>query len=198
MKRYGEYVDILGVSIDSFDPATNAAIGRGGGDETKNQHIQRALRVRELCSQHDILFKMNTVVCSLNHHEDMNEYVSQLDPYRWKAFQVLVLKGENAGGKHDLRDATKLQVSRAKFDAFCDRHAQQSALIPEPNDVMQNSYLLLDEDLRFLDCSENGKVPSASILEVGVEKALSQAGFDHDMFNQRGGIYEWNRDRSKP
>ena len=45
--------------------------------------------------------------------------------------------------------------------------------------------------LEFLDCSENGKIPSQSILEVGVEKALSQAGFDHDMFHQRGGIYEW-------
>ncbi|KAL7524084.1 hypothetical protein ACHAXR_000427 [Thalassiosira sp. AJA248-18] len=195
MKRYGEFVDILGVSIDSFDPATNAAIGRGSGEETKNQHIQRALQVRELCSRHDILFKMNTVVCNLNHDEDMNEYVSQLDPYRWKAFQVLVLEGENAGGENDLRDAVPMQVSRTKFDAFCERHSNQSMLIPEPNDVMQNSYLLLDEKLRFLDCSENGKVPSQSILEVGVERALSQAGFDEDMFHQRGGIYEWNRDR---
>jgi len=196
MQRYGAYVDIIGVSIDSFDPATNAAIGRGNGEESKNQHISRALQVRDLCSQHDILFKMNTVVCNLNHSEDMNKYVTQLDPYRWKAFQVLVLNGENAGG-HDLRDATQLQVSRDKFDAFCMRHSEQPMLIPEPNDVMQNSYLLLDEELRFLDCSGNGKVPSESILEVGVERALNQAGFDHNMFNQRGGIYEWNRDRSR-
>lgn len=196
MKRYGEYVDILGVSIDSFDPATNAAIGRGNGEESKNQHINRALKVRELCSQHDILFKMNTVVCNLNHDEDMNEYVTQLDPYRWKAFQVLVLEGENAGGENDLRDAKPLQISRDEFDAFCQRHSKQAMLVPEPNDVMQNSYLLLDEELRFLDCSGNGKVPSQSILEVGVERALSQAGFDHDMFHQRGGLYEWTRDRS--
>jgi len=196
MERYGEYVDILGVSIDSFDPATNAAIGRGNGEESKNQHINRALKVRELCSQNDILFKMNTVVCNLNHLEDMNEYVTQLDPYRWKAFQVLVLEGENAGGRNDLRDAKPLQISRDKFDAFCKRHSKQAMLVPEPNDVMQNSYLLLDEELRFLDCSGNGKVPSQSILEVGVERALSQAGFDHDMFRQRGGLYEWTRDRS--
>jgi radical S-adenosyl methionine domain-containing protein 2 len=182
MERFGRYVDILGVSIDSFDPATNAAIGRGDGRESKNQHIERALNVRDLCARHDILFKMNTVVCSLNHREDMNEYVTSLDPYRWKAFQILVLEGENAGGVGDLRDARPLQVSREKFDAFCDRHERQSALIPEPNDVMQNSYLLLDEQLRFLDCSANGKVPSESILEVGVEKALGQAGFDFDMF----------------
>jgi len=195
MNKYGEYVDILGVSVDSFDPATNAAIGRGG-DTDKNQHVTRVLKVREMCEEHDVLFKMNTVVCSLNHEEDMNEYVSKLDPYRWKAFQVLMLKGENAGGKDDLRDARKLQVSKSDFDAFVDRHSEQPALIPEPNDVMQNSYLLLDEELRFLDCSENGKIPSQSILEVGVERALGQAGFDDDMFHQRGGVYKWNREKS--
>ncbi|KAL7512240.1 hypothetical protein ACHAXN_009217, partial [Cyclotella atomus] len=175
MNRFGQYVDILGVSVDSFDPATNALIGRGTGDTTRNQHASRVLKVRELCAQHGILFKMNTVVCSLNHREDMNEYVTKLDPYRWKAFQCLILKGENAGGVGDLNDARHLQVTPEEFDAVIRRHSKQSALIPEPNNVMQNSYLLLDKELRFLDCSENGKIPSQSILEVGVERALSQA-----------------------
>ncbi len=112
-----------------------------------------------------------------------------------KAFQILVRKGEDAGGENDLRDARELQISRDEFDAFIARHSQQSSLIPEPNDVMQNSYLLLDEKLRFLDCSKNGKVPSQSILEVGVEQALSQAGFDDAMFHERGGIFDWTRDR---
>ena len=129
------------------------------------------------------------------HLEDMNQYVTALDPYRWKAFQCLILQGENAGGVGDLNDARHLQVTPEEFDAVIRRHSKQSALIPEPNTVMQNSYLLLDEELRFLDCSENGKIPSQSILEVGVERALSQAGFDDAMFQKRGGIFEWTRDR---
>ena len=59
MERFGPYVDILGVSVDSFDPATNAAIGRGE-DSDRNHHVNRMLRVRDLCAQHEILFKMNT------------------------------------------------------------------------------------------------------------------------------------------
>jgi len=50
MEQYGEYVDILGVSVDSFDPETNALIGRGTGDTTKNQHVSRVLQVRDMCS----------------------------------------------------------------------------------------------------------------------------------------------------
>ena len=193
MDRYGRYVDVLGVSVDSFDPKTNAAIGRGG--DANNQHAARVLQVRDMCAQHGILFKMNTVVCSLNWEEDMSEQVERLDPYRWKVFQVLILEGENSGRGGDLRDATGLRVSRGQFEAFCDRHSGSEALIPESNDVMRNSYLLLDEELRFLDCSGGGKVPSESILKVGVAGALAQAGFDHAMFEQRGGIYNWEREK---
>lgn len=127
----------------------------------------------------------------------MNEYVTALDPYRWKVFQVLILEGENSGRPGELRNANLLQVSREQFDAFIERHVhEQKALIPEPNDVMQNSYLLLDEELRFLDCSGGGKVPSESILDVGVEVALEQAGFDDHMFHKRGGIYDWRRSKN--
>lgn len=195
MNTYAKYVDVLGVSVDSFDSNTNAAIGRGG--DANNQHAARVLKVREMCAIHGVLFKMNTVVCSLNWQEDMNSQVEKLDPYRWKAFQVLILEGENSGRPGDLRDASSLKVSKSQFDAFYDRHSSQKALIPENNDTMQNSYLLLDEEMRFLDCSSGGKIPSESILKVGVGKALKQAGFDYEMFEKRGGIYQWEREKTE-
>ena len=83
-----------------------------------------------------------------------------------------------------------MKVSQNQFDAFCKRHAGQKALIPKSKDVMQNSYLLLDEEMRFLDCSSGGKIPSERILQVGAPRALEQAGFDHAMFEKRGGVYD--------
>ena len=82
---------------------------------------------------------------------------------------------------------------------------------------VQNSYLLLDENTSFLECSQGGKVrwtffpyspmrfegwtlcchsspfhfQGQSILTVVVEKALQQAGFYLTMFHQRGGVYNW-------
>ena len=140
MDMYAKYVDVLGVSVDSFDHDTNAQIGRGG--DANNMHVERMLKVRDLCSKHNVLFKLNTVVNSLNWKEDMNKQIAELDPYRWKVFQVLMLEGENTGGT-DLRDARDLCIGRTEFDAFVNRHLSRKQLIPEPNDVMQNSYLLL-------------------------------------------------------
>lgn len=193
MDEFAPYVDILGISADSFNATTNAAIGRGG--DANNKHAQRVMHVRDMCSKHDVLFKVNTVVNRLNFEEDMNDPIKALDPYRWKVFQVLLLEGENTGGETSIRDARDMVISRAEFDAFCKRHSERPQMIPEPNDVMQNSYLLLDEGLRFLNCAGGGKVPSRSILEVGVEAALMEAGFDQDKFEERGGVFEWRRER---
>lgn len=197
LQDFGYYVDVLGVSIDSFSTETNTRIGRSqvGHDHL---HVSRILQVREWCEEYHIQFKANTVVCKLNWEEDMTTNMKLLDPVRWKVFQVLILEGENAGNG-DLRDARNLIVSKDQYDSFVQRHLPQfsTVLVPESNDVMQNSYLLLDEKLRFLDCSDGGKIPSESILKVGVEKALSQAGFDYEMFHHRGGIFEWERDRTK-
>jgi hypothetical protein len=33
------------------------------------------------------------------------------------------------------------------------------------------------------------------LQEVGVSAALLQAGFDHQKFEDRGGIFEWTRER---
>ncbi len=60
-------------------------------------------------------------------------------------------------------------------------------MIPEDNETMRDSYLLLDEKLRFLDCSGGKKIPSESILDVGVEKAFEKSGFNKEQFDARGG-----------
>jgi len=47
--------------------------------------------------------------------------------------------------------------------------------------------------MRFLDCTGGKKVPSASLLDVGVENAIQHSGFDEAMFLERGGKYVWTK-----
>lgn len=62
---------------------------------------------------------------------------------------------------------------------------------------MRNSYILLDERMRFLDCTTGAKIPSNSILDVGVKSALNHAGFDQKSFILRGGKFLWSKDDTK-
>ncbi|UKZ76773.1 hypothetical protein TrVFT333_004483 [Trichoderma virens FT-333] len=185
LQKHGRNIDILAVSCDSFNEATNIKIGRGSGD-----NVQKLYEIASWCQKYDIKFKLNTVVNKFNHLEDMNDHLNALQPFRWKCFQVLIVTGENDSDK-TLRNAHSLTISDDEFDRFCERHSSQTCLVPEPNRLMAKSYLILDEYMRFLD--RNGQQPSKSILEVGVQQALQAVFWDEEAFVERGGIYDWNK-----
>ncbi|KAL2021349.1 hypothetical protein VTK56DRAFT_7320 [Thermocarpiscus australiensis] len=189
LRDHAGQLDILAVSCDSFDEETNKAIGRGSGDQ-----VATLYKIAGWCKKYGIMFKINTVVNKLNVAEDMNAHIAQLQPFRWKCFQVLIVQGENDSAER-LRNGHKFTISDDEFDAFCERHRGQKCLVPEPNRLMAKSYLILDEYLRFLD--RTGKQPSRPILEVGVEKALESVFWDEDAFLECGGLYEWAKPESE-
>ncbi|XP_049780032.1 radical S-adenosyl methionine domain-containing protein 2-like isoform X1 [Schistocerca cancellata] len=186
-KKYGKYLDILAISCDSFDEETNCNIGRG-----KGTHIKKLMKIRDWCHQYNVAFKINTVVNMENLEEDMSDNIVALRPVRWKVFQCLLLKGENVG-ENALRNAEKFYVTDQQFQNFLERHKNVPVLVPESNQKMQNSYLILDEYMRFLDCTRGDKKPSPSILDIGVKDALNFSGFDEKMFKKRGGVYKWSK-----
>ncbi|KAF8651912.1 hypothetical protein AX16_004557 [Volvariella volvacea WC 439] len=200
LEKYGEYLDIMGVSCESFDDETNELIGRreegrATGASTGGKrvmHKNKVFQIADWCRDRGIMFKLNKVVNRYNWEEDMNDSIEALDPFRWKVFQTLLLEGENIGPKA-LRDAREMVVTKEEFQAFLDRHSTQTCLVPEDNDAMENSYLLLDEHMRFLNCKGGKKVPGRSILDVGVQTALEDAGWETETFIDRGGVFEWQR-----
>eukprot|EP00437_Effrenium_voratum_P009184 CAMPEP_0181428090 /NCGR_PEP_ID=MMETSP1110-20121109/16502_1 /TAXON_ID=174948 /ORGANISM="Symbiodinium sp., Strain CCMP421" /LENGTH=592 /DNA_ID=CAMNT_0023551311 /DNA_START=69 /DNA_END=1847 /DNA_ORIENTATION=- len=187
MESYGEFVDILAISCDSFEEETNVRIGRGTGT-----HLLQLENIKHWCDEFQVPFKINSVINVHNIHEDMSAAITRLQPKRWKVFQCLLIEGENAG-EEALRDAKSLTISQQDFDDFCERHGHLKCLVREDNGQMMNSYLILDEHLRFLNCTGGAKTPSDSIREVSVIKALRAAGFDAEMFEERGGVYDWSK-----
>jgi len=190
-QTYGKYVDIMAVSCDSFNEETNKRIGRGHG-----YNVAPLKQIARWCKEYNVLFKMNTVVCRYNFDEDMVAAVSEIAPFRWKCFQVLVQPGENSGtvDKHGkvtktIRDARPFKISDEEFEAFCEKHKSVSGFVAEPNRLMAASYLILDEYMRFLDKEKDFQ--SKSILEVGVQEALAGVKWDEDVFFERGGEYNW-------
>ncbi|XP_036398484.1 radical S-adenosyl methionine domain-containing protein 2 [Megalops cyprinoides] len=188
-QKYGEYLDILAISCDSFEEDTNKLIGRTQG---RKSHLDNLYKVRNWCTEYKVAFKINSVINTFNVDEDMREHISELCPVRWKVFQCLVIEGENAG-ENALREAERFVISDQQFRDFLDRHSDIGCLVPESNQKMRDSYLILDEYMRFLDCTEGRKDPSKSILDVGVENAIQFSGFDEKMFLKRGGKYTWSK-----
>jgi radical S-adenosyl methionine domain-containing protein 2 len=195
LDKYGRFVDVMGVSCDSFNEDTNELIGRGTGN-----NVQQLFRIRDWCRKLKIKFKLNTVVCKLNWQENMVATIQELQPFRWKCFQVLFVEDENDASTTDTaldkrkRDARDLLITTEQWQSFCERHQHLDAFVPESNDLMASSYLILDEYLCFLDKGKGKEKQSKSILEVGVARALEEVHFDKAAFIRRGGEYDWSKE----
>ncbi|KAL2005907.1 hypothetical protein VTN00DRAFT_10400 [Thermoascus crustaceus] len=159
MFRAGRYIDIIAVSCNSFDEKLSIQIGRGQGN-----HLEQVQEVARPCRKYGVKFKINTVI---------NRY------------NVVVIEDENDSDE-TIRDARRFQITDEGFQRFCDRHSQQACFVPEPNNVMRSSYLMIDEYMRFLN--KGIGEPTESILDVGVDRAIENVYWDQDSFHERSGF----------
>lgn len=134
-RKYSEYLDILAISCDSFVPETLNEIGRGINEGNGQQVLLHLKHIADLCKKYKVLFKLNTVVNSKNYKENMNSNIKELNPYRWKVFQCLLVEGENFG-EDALRNAKEMVVSTEQFEEFIKNH-QENHPVPEDNTNMR-------------------------------------------------------------
>lgn len=178
------YLDWIGISIDSLNDETNLLSGRAViGKRVLNIADYRVLclKVKDLGYR----LKVNTVVHHLNWQEDFSDFIAEIQPERWKVFQVLPIKGQNEG------KVDSFLISELAFQQFIQKHQHFNCLVAESNEAIKGSYLMIDPAGRFFDNSEGRHRYSESILEVGIEQALTQIGVDYGKFLQRGGLYAW-------
>ena len=64
-QEFGEFLDILAISCDSFQEATNMLIGRGEGN-----HLEKLENIHQWCRRYKVLFKINSVINKHNVKED--------------------------------------------------------------------------------------------------------------------------------
>jgi len=180
LKNYGEYIDWIGISIDSQYEHIEKAVGRGFGD-----HVARVRKAVKLVREKypHIKIKINTVVFRYNWEEDMHELIEELNPNRWKVFQIKIMNNVNYHAK-------KLKISRDEFMSFVEKHEDLNP-VWENNDLMTDSYIMIDPLGRFFNDDECINNSRKSILDVGIYKAFKGIRFNHKKFIERGGYYKW-------
>ena len=138
--RLADYLDWVGISIDSSREEVERALGRGCGN-----HVELVRLAVELVHSFDLKLKINTVVTKLNFEEDMVPLIETLSPLRWKVFQCLFVEECNEDCRLDLGTTSE------EFSIF--ESTNRRARLPggaksifERNDDMINSYLMLSPE----------------------------------------------------
>ncbi len=181
------HLDWVALSIDSVDPRTLIRMGRATRSGPISGHDY--LRTANLLKQQGVRVKVNTVVTRLNLQEDLTGFILEARPERWKLLQVLPVEGQNE------RTVGEYVVSSAEFDSYVELSRRVEAhgvtVVPEGNDQMRGSYVMVDPAGRFFDNVAGGHTYSRPITEVGVEEALKDVSVDPQKFLARNGLYAW-------
>lgn len=177
-----DQVDWFILSIDSITEATNLASGRSTKHTviTKEQYLALIQRIHARGKR----LKINTVVSCYNKDESLADFILASKAERWKIFQALPVKGQN--------DGKMFEVSEEEFNQYLDRNsteALKNIVVPEDNDSMTGSYLMIAPNGRFFDNSKGFHTYSRRIVDVGIVEALKDVHFDAAKYLDRGGLY---------
>lgn len=184
LKQNKMNLDWIALSIDSLKDSTNIAIGRAiTGKKPLNISFYKELITN--IHRYGYGLKVNTVVNALNFNENFKDFLDFAKPKRWKVLQVLPIKGQNDIKIEDFK------INSIQFEKFVLNHQNINIMIPESNESIKGSYVMVDPAGRFFENSEGKHKYSGEILEVGVENALKMVNYNLEKFLSRGGIYNW-------
>lgn len=174
-------LDWIGLSVDSLNPQTNNLIGRTS--KLNPNYYELIAKIKK----YGYKLKINTVVNSYNWDEDMSEFIIWAEPDRWKIFQALRVEGQNE------KEFENIRVTETEFTKFIESHSFIPNTVVEDNATMTGSYLLIDPQGRLFENSSGKHTYSKPLQNNTVKSCLSELNLNREMFLQRGGIYNWNK-----
>lgn len=178
------YLDWIALSIDSLYNESNLKIGRAIVGKTPLTRAYYKAKIERI-HNYGYGLKINTVVNSYNYLEDFNAFILESKPQRWKVLQVLPIKGQN----DDL--INEFTIKRYQFEQFLKQHELLNNMVPESNEDIKGSYVMVDPAGRFFDNSNGIHNYSTPILENGAKSALKFMNYSYSKFLNRNGIYDW-------
>ena len=185
LKENKKYLDWIALSVDSLDPEKNIKTGRAITGKTplsKEDYYDLVDKIHH----HGYGLKINTVVNKVNFEDNLTEFIEYAKPKRWKVLQVLPIEGQN-DSKVD-----EFTITDDEYAYFLKTHKDVETMVPESNDQIKGSYVMVDPAGRFFDNEKGKHNYSKPILEVGIQEALKTINYDYSKFLNRGGIYNWN------
>ena len=179
--KNADYIDIIGISIDSIDENANKRIGR------YSKIGENFYNMISIVHENGIKLKINTTVNAFNKNDTLTPFINTIRPFRWKVFQTTLIEGENS------EEFNKISVTEESFNAFCEKNRkallQDIEMIKEQSDEMISSYCMIDPLGRFFNNANNKLSFSEPILTVGIETAYQMMKYEYEKFKKRGGDY---------
>jgi len=181
-----EFIDIIGLSIDSGSDIVENELGRCLKKSKRLRgfsHVKLIQDRADMIKELGIKLKINTTITPLNWNENLIGFIKTLAPLRWKVFEVNKINEIN---ENFFEEYGKLNTWQ--FNFFIQKHSNLNPIF-ETSDLMMNSYCMISPDGCFFQNSAHSYHYSPPILKEGPLKAFDRLEFDLRKFKLRKGDY---------
>lgn len=173
VEKNNKKISSIGISVDSLNYDTNIKIGRC----QKNKTISK-IELIDLCNiikKSGIKLKINHCISKFNCNEDISQFITDVQPDRFKIFQMSIVEGINERCKN-------MQVAREEFELCCEKYKSLHAVI-EKEEEMKESYLMIDSIGDFyIDRSD---APLGNAVTESFTEMMKKAKLDDTSFKKR-------------
>ena len=161
-------LDWVALSIDSVNPDTLLRTGRTtrNGPMSDDDYLGMVGTLKK----YGVRVKINTVVTQANLQEDIASFIMEARPERWKLLQVLPVEGQNDAAVGDYLVSADEFEQYVQLNKYVEEHG--IAVVPESNELMTGSYVMVDPAGRFFDNIAGTHTYSRPILEVGGGRSI--------------------------
>jgi len=172
-----QYLDIIGISIDSLDENICKEIGRNtkNGDYLSREKLTKL--VYNIKQNHPkVKLKFNVVVCKYNYNTNIVGQLQEFEPDRLKILRQLPFREKK--GITDEQFAHFLEINKEFF--------KHNIVLEDENDII-HSYLMVDPQGRFFQNGDKDRYKYSDPIYDGLEPALLQIPFDKEKYQSRYG-----------
>lgn len=178
IKDNAKYYDVIGFSIDSFEPKTMVDLGRRN---IKNEYLskERFIDLTKLIRKYNppCKIKVNTVVSRLNKDEIMYQTINKIDVDRWKVIKMRPFKNEKFSN-------FALNLSDMQFENFLRNNKKGQNIIKESTVIA--SYIIIDANGFLIDNSVgDSHIVINDCKKVDLFNGFKKLKFDKELYFSR-------------
>lgn len=183
INKLSDYVDWIGISIDSTFESIEQKLGRGFGN-----HVKHTKEISKMIKAKGIKLKINTTVTKHTINEDMKAFIREISPDRWKVFQFLHIKGQNDHHVNELSIANNEFASFKELNEGIELNGGKYPVF-EKSDDMLDSYFMISPRGNVL-LNHSGVYQEIPLDSANLENIVLI--IDSKKYTGRGGLYDWN------
>lgn len=170
-----DYIDMIGISIDSIDEDINDISGRKtiNGVLSAKEYIDKC----NLITKNNIVLKVNTVINKHNFNQNMAYLLDNTKIKRWKVLRMLSIENENY--KYN-----SLCPTDDEFKSFVFKHSKYNPVV-EDNSDMTSTYIFVSPNMDLMDNSTSKILVAESLLNNSFSSAFEKLDFNYKDFKKR-------------